>query len=196
MKIAVFGFVAAASLVLAGCSGDTPADTDTPNATPTPTAVAAAPTNTAGPAVGNLDDPLCAAAKVNVDDAAALESKTEELTALMQDPTFLTGEDTTALNEWGKDMLGLTESSKTFYALGIEKTTGDINADFVILGGFVDKYSSALAQAAADAKSTTEFMTSMGTFFSSEELSELATDAPEAAQNVATYLGELCGPIG
>jgi len=196
MKIAIFGFVAAAALVLAGCSGDTPADTNTAKPAPTNTVAAEGPSSTAGPVVGNLDDPLCAAAKANIKDAAALQAKTSELTELMQDPKFLTEGDTTALNAWGDAMLELSDASKAFYALGIEKTTGDINADFVTLGTFVDKYSTALAQSAADAKDTTDFMTSMQTFFSEEELAAVAQAAPEAAQNVASYLGDLCDTIG
>jgi|GEM_PF-2085891 len=189
------GIAGAALVVLAGCSGSP--DTDATTA-PGPTANATTPTvaseaSTPQPSVGNTDDPLCAAAQENLTQAADLESKTTDLTALLQDPTFLTSGDASELNQWGQDMLVMTASTKTFYELGVTETAGeDINADFVTLGAFVEKYSDALANAAADADSPKGFLEDVQQLFGSADVMEAAQAAPAAASNVASYLGTRC----
>ena len=192
MKFAIAGLVAASALLLAGCSGSSDDDNSAaPSATPT--VAAQGDTSTPQPSVGNLDDPLCAAAAQNIDDSASLQSKTGDLTTMLQDPSFLTSGDATALNQWGDDMLTLTGSTKAFYELGVEQTKGDpVNADFVTLSGFVDDYSTALAQAAADAESPKAFMTTIQTLFSDGDVTAASQAAPAAAQNVAAYLGTRC----
>lgn len=196
MKLAILGLAAGAALLLAGCTSSPEGDPST-SPSPTSTVVADGSTSSPAPTVGNLDDPLCAAAKDNIDAAMALQSKTSDLTTMIQDPTFLTSGDPSALNQWGDDMLTLTASTKSFYQLGVEQTAGeDINADFVALGAFVQNYSIALAQVASDAKSNTDFVASIQTMFSSDDITSAAKAAPAAAQNVATYLGTRCGLTG
>ena len=193
MKLATFGTIAAATLLLAACSGgDEPTDpTGAPSTTPT--VIAEGETSTPEPSVGNTDDALCAAAEQNIQDASELEAKTTELTELMQDPEFLTSTDATALNEWGDTMLELTGASQEFYELGVTETQGDpVNADFVTLSSFVELYSTALAVAASEATSTTEFFTDVQGLFTEAEVREIGEAAPTAAQNVATYLGTRC----
>ena len=198
MKIAIIGFAAGTALLLAGCSGSSDDDTSAaPDASASPTTTALAGDETKAPDVGNLDDPLCAAASESVDDAEAITSKTSDLTTMLQDPTFLTGGDTAALNQWGNDMLTLVSSTKGFYETGVQETAGEaVNADFATLSTFVTQYSTALAQAAADAKSTTEFMSTISTLFTDSDSQAAVAAAPAAAQNVATYLGTRCDLVG
>lgn len=191
MKLATLGTIAAATLMLAACSGGDEPTGPTPSNTPT--VIAEGETSTPGPSVGNTDDALCAAAEQNIQDATELEAKTTELTELMQDPEFLTGTDATVLNEWGETMLELTGASQDFYELGIAETEGDpVNADFVTLSSFVELYSNALAVSAAEATSTADFFTDMQDLFTEAEVREIGEAAPTAAQNVATYLGTRC----
>ena len=160
MKIAIIGLAAASALLLAGCSGSSDDNTSAaPNtsATPTTTAIAGGT-----PDVGNLDDPLCAAASESVDD-----------------------------------MLTLIASTKGFYETGVQETAGeDVNADFATLNTFVTQYSTALAQAAADAKTTTEFVSTISTLFTDSDSQAATAAAPAAAQNVATYLATRCNITG
>lgn len=183
---------AVTALLLAGCSGS-PAEepTGAPNTSADPT------TSAPAPSVGNTDDPLCAAAQENIEKSAELQSKTGDLTEMLQDPSFLTSEDPAALNQWGEDMLVLIESTGSFYELGVSETAGDpVNADFVALGTFVDQYSTTLAQAAADATSPTDFITDVQELFTDSDITAAASAAPAAAQSVATYLGERCDITG
>ena len=184
--------IAVSALLLAGCSGS-------PEEEPTggPTAAETPATSSPAPSVGNTDDALCAAAQENIDQSMELQSKTGDLTEMLQDPTFLTSEDPAALNQWGADMLVLIDSTKGFYVLGVSETAGDpVNADFVALSTFVDQYSATLAQAAADATSPTDFITDVQELFTDSDVTAAASAAPAAAQNVATYLGERCDITG
>jgi hypothetical protein len=91
-------------------------------------------------------------------------------------------------------MLELTSSTKDFYVLAVKETQGeDVNADFVILGDFVDKYSIALAKAASAATSPAEFLTTIQTLYSTDDVTAATQAAPAAAQNVGTYLATRCG---
>lgn len=192
MKFAIAGLVAASALLLAGCSGS-PEEDNSAAPSVTPTVAAQGDTASPAPSVGNLDDPLCAAAAQNIDDSTSVQSKTGDLTAMLQDPSFLTSGDATELNQWGEDMLTLTDSTKAFYVLGVQETQGNpVNADFVTLSSFVQDYSSALAQAAADAESPKAFMTTIQTLFSDDDVTKASQAAPAAAQSVADYLGTRC----
>ena len=196
MKIAIgIAALAATALALTGCSGS---DDDASTApTSGPTTVADGPTSSAKPSIGNLDDPLCAAAQESLAVADTLESTAGDLQTMLQDPTFLTSTDVTALNAWGEDMLTLSGKTLTFYQTGVDETAGeDVNADFVALTGFVSDYTITLAQAAADAASPAEFMTTIQTAFADASVQDAATGAPAAGQNVATYLLDRCGQIG
>ena len=196
MKYAAIGLVAASVLALAGCSG-TPADSPSGAPKPASTDVAAGPTSSPITGVGNTDDPLCAAAQANIDDSNSLESKTSDLTTMLQDPGFLTGNDTTALKAWGKDMLSLTDTATTFYQTGVDQTKGEaVNADFVTLSTFVDTYTTALAQAASDATSIKDFMSTIQTLFTSDGVTAAVKAAPAAATSVSAYLGTRCGFTG
>jgi len=191
------GLTAATILVLAGCSGSPDADpTDALEPTSPTSPTSTAPTNDASaetPSVGNTDDPLCAAALKNFEQANDLNAKTSDLQALLQDPDFLTSGDATELNAWGEDMLAMSSATADFYALGVSETAGEaVSADFETLGAFVESYSTALAKAAADAASPEAFLTSVQEVFASDGVLESAQDAPTAASNVATYLGTRC----
>lgn len=189
-----FAGLAGGVLLLAGCSG---AADDTTSPEPAQTDATAAPTSEADPTVGNLDDSLCAAAEASIEVANQLESKTDDLTTMLQDTTFLTTEDATDLNQWGEDMLTLTTKTQEFYQLGVTETAGeDINADFTTLTGFVEKYTIPLAQAAASAETPAEFVTGISDTFSDPDVQSAVSAAPTAAQNVATYLGERCDVTG
>ena len=140
MKIAVgIAALAAAGLALAGCTNS---DDDASTApSPTQTTVAEGQTSSPVPSVGNLDDPLCAAAQDSVSVATTLESTAGDLQAMLQDPTFLTSEDVSELNGWGEDMLALSNETLKFYEIGVDETEGeDVNADFAALKGFVSEY--------------------------------------------------------
>ena len=196
MKIVVgIAALAAAALALAGCTNS---DDDASTApSPTPTTVAEGQTSSPAPSVGNLDDPLCAAAQDSVSVATTLESTAGDLEAMLQDPTFLTSDDVSELNGWGEDMLTLSNETLKFYEIGVDETEGeDVNADFAALKGFVSDYTVTLAQAAADAKSPAEFVTNIQTAFADPDVQAAASGAPAAGQNVATYLKERCGIIG
>jgi hypothetical protein len=199
MTIRLFGPAAvciAVGAMLAGCSSS-PSDDTSGDPAPSSTATAVADGSTATPTIGNLDDPLCAAAQQNVEDSQELESKTSDLTEMMQDPTFLTSDDATDLNQWGDDMLVLVGSAQDFYDLGVQETAGDdVNADFQTLSTFVEKYSQTLAQTASDAATPTEFFTTIQDVFSDPDITAAVQAAPNAAQNVADYLGERCDITG
>ena len=195
MKITAKVATLAAVLLLAGCSGGSGDNSNSASPSPshTSTVVAEGPTSSPAPSVGNLDDPLCAAALDNMTDANNLESSTSDLTTMIQDPSFLTG-DAKKLNQWGDDMLELTSSTKAFYVLAIKETKGDdVNADFVTLSDFVEKYSVALANAASTAKTPAEFLTTIQKLYSAEDVTAASKAAPAAAQNAATYLSTRCG---
>jgi len=184
--------IAASAPVLAGCSGSPDEDV-----TGAPTPEQSQTTNAPAPSVGNTDDPLCAAAQENIAKSEELQSKTGDLTEMLQDPGFLASEDAGELNQWGADMLVLVDSTKGFYVLGVKETAGDpVNADFEKLSTFVDQYSTTLAQAAADATSPGDFITDVQELFSDSDVTAAASAAPSAAQNVATYLAERCGITG
>ncbi|MCR6711169.1 MAG: hypothetical protein NVV57_00115 [Demequina sp.] len=191
-KIAVTAL--GAILLLAGCSGSSGDESsDAPKPSTTPTAIAEGDGSSPVPSVGNLDDPLCAAALDNITDATNLESQTSDLSEMIQDPTFLTG-DAAKLNQWGDDMLELTSSTKDFYVLAIKETQGeDVNADFVALSDFVEKYSIAMAKAASAAGSPAEFLTTIQTLYSADDVKAASEAAPQAAQNAAEYLSTRCG---
>lgn len=193
MKIVTIGFVAAAALALAACSsGEDPTESAEPSTSPT--VVAEGETSSPDPSVGNSDDPLCAAALQNIEDATALEEKTTELTELMQTEDFLTDDDPSVLNAWGDEMLLLATAGQDFYKVGIAETEGDdVYAYFVTMNDFVETYSKALALSASEATSNTEFLTDVSTLFTEAEVVKLGEDAPEAAMAIAEYLGTRCG---
>jgi hypothetical protein len=195
MKIAAIAFAGATALALTACSGgDAPAD-ESPAPSTSPTLIAES--TTPDPEIGNQDDALCAAAGANLEEAAELEAKTQELTDLMQDPAFLTDTDPTVLNEWGEDLLALTAGTKEFYELGVDETEGeDVNADFVMLDTFAQSYSIALATAAAEAESTMDFFASMQELFTDASIRETLQAVPDAASNVGVYLTERCDITG
>ena len=160
MKILTIGCIAAATLALAACGGgDDPTTSASPDTSSTPTIAAEGPTSTPEPSLGNSDDPLCAAALKNIEDAADLEAKVGELQTLVQDADFLTKDDPTVLNEWGDELLILVTSGQDFYKVGITETEGDdVNAYFVTMNDFVETYSKALALSASEAKSNMDFV--------------------------------------
>jgi len=191
-----FAGLAAGALLLAGCSGSPEPEPSTPAGTPD---ITEEPTATATPgiAIGNQDDPLCAAAQLSRDDAEALQDTTKELQALLQDPAFLTSDDPKTLNEWGELMLEMNESSIAFYDLAVSETSGeDVDADFVTLSGFVKDYTMGLATAAAEATSPDDFVTKVSETFANPDIQQITAKAPAAAQSVATYIGERCGITG
>ena len=194
MKTATICLFATATLALTACSGSPdPAESVEPTTSATPTVIAEGESSTPEPSVGNTDDPLCAAALQNVEDATALQEKTEELTELMQSSDFLTDDDPTVLNEWGEEMLLLATAGQDFYKVGVAETEGeDVYAYFVTMNDFVETYSKTLAQSAADAESNTEFLTGVSTLFTEAEVVKLGEDAPAAATEIATYLTERC----
>lgn len=188
--------VAAAALLLTACSGGSGDDrSGTPSATPT--AIAAGPTSDAAPTIGNLDDTLCAAANDSQATAESLEATANELQTMLQDPTFLTSGDVTALNEWGDTMLALSNDTLGFYKMGAAETDGeDVNKDFVALTAFVTSYTLPLAQMAADAGSPTDFMTGVTETFTDPAVQSALSEVPTAAQNAAAYLADRCGITG
>lgn len=192
MKTLTIGFIAAATLTLAACSGDDSSESPEPTTSAPSTIVAEGPTETPDPSVGN--DPLCAAALQNIEDATELEAKTTELTELMQSPEFLSEDDPAVLNAWGDEMLLLATAGQDFYKVGIAETEGDdVYAYFVTMNDFVETYSKALALSASEAGSNMDFITDVSTLFTEAEVVKLGEEAPAAAQEIATYLTERCG---
>lgn len=187
------GLVAGA-LLIAGCSGSPDEQPTTSAGSPSATG---APSSSAAPGVGNQDDALCAAAETSRTEAKQLQSATEELSALMQDPSFMGSEDPTQLNEWGQKIADLSDSSLAFYDLGVTETQGEpVSEDFAALSAFVEKYTMGLANAAVSASSPDSFIATVTETFADPEIQEVATQAPAAAQSVATYIGERCGITG
>ena len=152
---------------------------------------------TVGLTVGNPDDELCAAAEASRADAAELQSAANELTTLIQDPSFIGSDDPTALNEWGSTLRDLSESSLAFYELGTTETKGeDVNADFVALADFVNKYTMTLADTAASASTPAGFLADVSALFNDPAVKDVTTAAPTAAAHVGAYIGERCGISG
>jgi len=190
MRIAAIA-VTAAALMLAGCSSDP--GTESPAPTPDSTIVAGGETSTPTPTVGNLDDPLCAAAQESINTSSDLVSRTGDLSEMLQDPAFIESEDPAALNAWGVDMVTLSNDTLTFYDIGVAETSGDpVNEDFATMQGFVTTYTMTLAEAAAAAESPMAFVTEIQETFSDPAVQEAVTGAPAASGRIATYLSTRC----
>lgn len=192
IRTSIVGAVCAA-LVLAGCSSD--ADDSPSGAVGSPddsSTIIAEGTIDPGD-IGNIDDPLCASAVDSVEASEELVATSEELNELMSDPDLLTGDDASTLNEWGDSILELTETTNAFYDEAVELTAGeDVNADFVTLQSFVELYSRAIGQAAADAATPQDFFETVGEMFSDEETLAVLEEGPAAAESVAAYMAERC----
>ncbi|MGC4175696.1 hypothetical protein [Demequina sp.] len=197
MKIVGLAAIAVLGVAtLAGCSGSTAEETSAaPN--PAPTVQAEGNTSTPTPTVGNLDDALCAAAQESIEVSETLVGRTDDLTAMLSDPSFLTAEDATELNAWGDDMLELSNQTLEFYTIGVQETQGeDINADFAALETFVTKYTITLSQDAADAASPAAFVEKIQVTFTDPDVQDAVSAAPAASARVAEYLATRCGITG
>ena len=196
VRFAGLAAVAVGALLLSGCTGDggsaSPEPTlslEGPTVAPTPTPMPSVDL----PAIGNPDDPLCAAARENIELSTEALAKSDELQQLLQDPAFLTSSDPELLNAWGADMSLLAQNSLAFYEVGIAQTSGEpINDDFVAMQGFITDYSAPLAQLAADAESPSVFVVQASTIVMQPETREVISAAPAAAQRIAEYIAERC----
>lgn len=196
VRIAGLAAIAAGTLLLSGCTGDGPATSPEPTLTLEGPTSAPSPTPLPSvdlPTIGNPDDPLCAAARENLELSADVVAKSDELQELLQDPSFLTSSDPELLNAWGADMVELAENSLAFYEVGVAETQGEpINDDFVAMQGFITDYSAPLAQLAADAESPSVFMVQASTIVMQPETREVISAAPAAAKRIAEYIAERC----
>lgn len=170
------------ALPLAACGGGTdPSASTSAGATPNAT-------------VGSSGDAFCDLALLSIEPAREAEVVADNLTALFEDPAFLTSTDAGPLNELGEELLAYSESAAAFYTQAIPLVDDPAVAEALAgMADFVAQYTLALGEAAVSAGSPLEFFTEIGTTFSDPAVLAVAETAPVYAETIATYAETTCG---
>lgn len=172
------------ALPLAACSGGTD-----------PSAPAGSPSEAAPDiSVGATGDAFCDLAVASIAPADDVVEASDELTALLEDPAFLSSTDVGPLNELGEQILEYSDASLVFYTQAVALVDDPAVVEALAgMGDFIGEYTVALGNAAATATSPLEFLTTVGTTFADPALLAVAETAPEYAETISAYAQERCG---
>lgn len=182
--------------LLAACSSDSGSSESSVAPGASSPATSDATEDFATPTIAANGDPFCDLAVQAQTDAQQLDNTTSEFSTLMANVVSGTAP-VAELNAWGSTLYALAESSTTFYDEAVPYVAGTAaEADFVEMKGFVTTYSMPLAAMARDSTDGEAFITEVGTFVQTPEVTAAITTGPAAAERVASYITDRCPAAG
>ena len=189
---AVVCSIAGIGLMLGACSGASTSSTSVPDVSST-TGVVPTSTQSAVAPGGAVTGDFCSQAVASIAASKETTTATDGLNSAIVDPKNFTSGDMTSIHELSQKVLDSAKVASSFYASGAANATDpDAKAAFKGLSDFVTQYSVPLAQAGLDAKSMSDYVTSVTSMVADPTLTPLLQQVPNWAVVVANYTEKEC----
>jgi hypothetical protein len=188
----ILGAIAGLGLTLGACSSGSSSTTSVPDPSSTAGPVATS-TQGAGAPSGAASGDFCSQAVASIAASKETTTATDKLDSAISDPKSFTSGDMTSIHELSQKILDSAKVASAFYASGAANATDpDAKAAFKGLSDFTAQYSVPLAQAGLDAKSMSDYVTSMTSMVANPELTPLLEKVPEWAVVISNYTQKEC----